>query len=95
MLAMAIVAAGNSWNISWTPSADNIILMVTTDCDPEHPFRAISRYTITPDQDHALTYRAPVPVGAFCYVVAEVITGTEGDTDSERVSQSATMTIHG
>lgn len=84
-LWMTLILANNGWNVSWTPHPDNIILQVSTTCNGS--FSATSRYTIAPDDSHAVVHRVAHPPGP-CYVTAEIRRGLDGDYEGETTAES-------
>lgn len=89
LLAMLVTAAGMSWHITFDVNAENVGVVIVTECRGQTPFFAYDRYDlIDPLQTDIRMRRQPTPAGARCTVIASVMRSTDDDPQHEFVGES-------
>ncbi len=82
LLLILVTAVGLQWDITFEPHADNIGVIVVTDCKGKVPYFAYDRVDLVEEfQSHIRMRRQPTPKGARCTVMASVMRVVEGDDD--------------
>lgn len=92
-LLMTIAMLGSDeWSVNWSPDLKNVVLQIVVSCPN---FLSTSRYTIAPEDHHAVTHRAHGPVGSYCQVVAAVFRAELGDLDPDHewIGDSTSITV--
>ena len=88
---LLLAAIGSDWQATWTPHAENVALLLVTECDQRHPFRAVQRFDIEPGASTARFVRLDVPDGAQCYVSGYVMRNPEPLNPEKEYSGEATV----